>query len=63
MKIILMVVLKILFLKILFIYFLERGKGREKDRERNSNVWLPHAPHTGDLAHNPGMCPEWESNR
>ena len=21
-----------------------------------------HAPPTGDLAHNPGMCPDWESN-
>ena len=21
------------------------------------------APPTGDLAHNPGMCPEWESNQ
>ena len=26
--------------KILFIYFLERGEGREKERERNINVWL-----------------------
>ena len=28
------------FLKILFIYFSERGEGREKERERNIN-WLP----------------------
>ena len=21
-----------------------------------------HAPPTGDLAHNPGMCPDWEWN-
>ena len=21
--------------------FLERGEGREKERERNNNVWLP----------------------
>ena len=35
------------FLKeILFIYFLEREEGREKERERNFNVWLPlvHSP-------------------
>ena len=25
----------------LFIYFLERGEGREKEKERNINVWLP----------------------
>ena len=24
-----------------FILFLERGEGREKERERNINVWLP----------------------
>ena len=22
-----------------------------------------HAPPSGDLAHNPGMCPDWESNQ
>ena len=26
---------------VLFIYFLERGEGREKERERNINVCLP----------------------
>ena len=31
--------------------------------DRNINVWLPLAhPPTGDLACNPGMCPDWESN-
>ena len=30
-----------LFSKILFIYFLERGDGRVKERERNINVWSP----------------------
>ena len=53
------------FLKILFIYlFLEGGEGREKERERNINVWLPLAhPLLGDLFCNPGMCPDWESNQ
>ena len=48
-----------------FIYlFLGRGEGKEKERERNINVWLPlMCPPTGDLAHNPGMCPDWELNR
>ena len=31
--------------------------GREGERERNIIVWLPLAP-TGDLTHNPGMCPD-----
>ena len=39
--------------------FLDRGKGKERENEKNINVWLP----TGDLAYNPGMCPDWESNR
>ena len=32
--------------------------------ERNINVWLPlEHPPTGDVAPNPGMCPDWESNQ
>ena len=48
-----------------FIYlFLERVEGKEKERERNINVWLPPTcpPTDLSLAHNPGMCPDWESN-
>ena len=46
-----------------FYLFIERGKGREEERERNINVWLllSRAP-TEDLARNPGLCPDWESN-
>ena len=41
------------FLKIcLLIYLL-----REEERERNINEWLPHMPPTGNLGHNPDMCP------
>ena len=49
--------------------FLERGEGREKERERNINVWKIHQlvaswmPPTEDLAHNPGMYPDWELNQ
>ena len=48
------------FFKI-FIYFFERtGKGGNK-RRRGTSVcnW---SPPTRDLAHNPGMCPDWELN-
>ena len=31
----------LLFFKILFINFLQRGERREKERERNISVWLP----------------------
>ena len=38
-----------------FIYlFLEEGK--EKEGEKYQCVVASHAPPTGDLAHNPGMC-------
>ena len=37
----------------LLIYFFKKGF-REKERERNINVWL---------ACNPALCPDWESNR
>ena len=53
----------------IFIYLLlERGEGREREKERNSNVQeihrlvAPRIPPAGDLAQNPGMCPDWESN-
>ena len=58
------------FFKTDFIYlFLERGEGREKERERNIDVWeiqrsvVSRMPPTGALACSPGMCPDWESNR
>ena len=39
-----------------------------REKERNINVWevhhlvASHIPSTGQLAHNPGMCPDWELN-
>ena len=47
-----------------FIYILERGEGRkgEREEEKHQCVVASCAPPTGDLAHNPGMCPDWESN-
>ena len=58
------------FFKKYFIYLLlERGEGSEKERETNISVQGIHRsiaswmPPTGDLAYNPGMCSEWESNQ
>ena len=48
-----------IFIKILFIYFY---RGREEEGEKRQCVVASHLPPTGDLAHNPGMCPDWESN-
>ena len=36
----------LLFFKDFNYLFLERGEGREKERERNINVWLPLTPGT-----------------
>ena len=53
-----------------FIYvFLEKGEGREKERERNINMQEEHqtvascTPPARDLAHNLGRCPDQESKR
>ena len=51
------------FLKILFIYFLREGKGgRKRGRDTSVCGCLSHAPYW-DLACNPGMYPDWESNQ
>ena len=47
-----------------FIYlFLERGEGKEKESGRETSVCgcLLCTPNW-DLAHNPGVCPDWEWN-
>ena len=46
----------------LFI-FRDRGREGEREGEKHQYVVASHVPPTGDLAHNPGMCPNWESNR
>ena len=38
-----------------------REIGREGEKQQY--VVAPHTPPSGDLANNPGMCPDWESNR
>ena len=48
------------FLKTLFIF--REGKGG-REGEKQQGVVDSHAPPTGDLAHNPGMCSDWESNQ
>ena len=55
--------LKKIFLRLYL--FLEREERREKEREKNIDMKLvaSHTPPTGDLACNPGMCPDRELNR
>ena len=48
-----------------FIYlfiFRERGREGEREGEKHQGVVDSSTPLTGDPAHNPGMCPDWESN-
>ena len=40
----------------------KREDGREKERETSVCGYLSCTPPTGDLAHNPGMCPDWGLN-
>ena len=50
---------------ILFIYlfiYRERGREGEREGEKHQCVVASHASPTGDLAHNPGMCPDLELN-
>ena len=49
----------IYFLKDFIYLFLERGREGEKHRCVVASL----TPPTVDLACNPGMCPDWESNR
>ena len=46
-----------------FYVFIFRERERERERQKHQCVVASHAPPTGDLAHNPGMCPDWESNQ
>ena len=50
-----------------YLFIFREGKGgrnRGEQGEENINVWLCLLhPAAGDLAHNPGMCPDWELNQ
>ena len=46
-----------------FYLFLEKGEGKEKERESNSNVWLPLVcPVLGTQPATQACAPDWESN-
>ena len=35
----------------------------EREGEKHQFVVASSVPTTGDVAHNPGMCPDWKSNQ
>ena len=43
--------------------FIERGKEGEREGLKHQCVVASHMAPTGDLAHHPVMCPDWESNQ
>ena len=48
----------------IFIYLLlDRVREGERKGEKHQGVVTSHVPSTGDLARNPGMCPNWDSNQ
>ena len=51
-----------IFLMILFI-FRERGREGERKGDKQQCAVASGAPPAGNLACNPGMCPNWESNQ
>ena len=51
------------FLRFHLFIFRESGKEREREGEKHQCVVVSHTPPTGDLACNPGMCPDWELTR
>ena len=55
--------LKFYFLKDFVYLFLERGRKGEREGEKHLYVVASCVPPTGDLACNPGMCPDWELNQ
>ena len=34
----------------------------EREGEKHQRMVASHMAPTGDMAHNPGICPDWESN-
>ena len=52
----------LLLFKIFIYLFLERGKGSKRGREIPMCGCFSRDP-MGDLACNPGMCPDWELNQ
>ena len=51
------------FLKKFYLFILERGREGEREGEKPQGAVASHVPLGGDLACNPGMCPDWDSNQ
>ena len=47
----------------IYLFFRERRREGEREGEKHRCAVAPHLPPTGDLARNPGTCPDWNLNR
>ena len=52
----------IVFFLRFYLCFLERREG-ERMGEKHQCMVASYMPPSGDLPHNPGMCPDWEPNQ
>ena len=52
-----------LFFFLRFYLFIFRGRGGGREGKKHQCVVASHTPQSGDLARNPGMCPDWDLNR
>ena len=46
-----------------YLFNFREGREREREGEKHRCVVASRVPPTGDLACNPGVCPDWESNQ
>ena len=51
------------FFKDYLFIFREKGRERKREGEKHQCVVASHITSTGDLACNPGVCPDWELNQ
>ena len=56
------IIFKTIFFWFYLFIFREKGKEGEREGEKHQCVIASQTPSTGNLAHNPGMCPDWELN-
>ena len=52
-----------IYFKYFYLFFFRGGREGEREEGKHLCVFASHVAPTVDLAHNPGMCPDWESNR
>ena len=55
-------IIMLIEIRLLKVFYLFIFRERRREGEKHQCVVASHIT-TGDLGHNPGMCPDWELNR